>query len=162
MTIQPRNKVTPFLWFDTNAEEAAKLYVSLFVDSKMGNVARWAKGSPYPEGAVMSVTIELAQQEYILFNGGAHFKLDEAFSFFVSCDDQAEVDRYWDALIAHGGSPSQCGWLKDKFGVSWQIAPKVLLRLIGDPDAEIASRAMQAMMTMQKINIAELERAAAR
>ena len=161
MMIQPRNKVTPFLWFDTNAEEAAKFYVSLFADSKMGNVARWAKGSPYPEGAVMSVTIELAQQEYILFNGGSHFKLDEAFSLFVSCDDQAEVDRYWDALIADGGSPSQCGWLKDKFGVSWQIAPKVLLRLIGDPDAEIASRAMQAMMTMQKINIAELERAAA-
>ena len=161
MMIQPRNKVTPFLWFDKNAEEAATFYVSLFADSKMGNVARWAKGSPYPEGAVMSVTIELAQQEYILFNGGSHFKLDEAFSLFVSCDDQAEVDRYWDALIADGGSPSQCGWLKDKFGVSWQIAPKVLLRLIGDPDAEIASRAMQAMMTMQKINIAELERAAA-
>ena len=161
MMIQPRNKVTPFLWFDKNAEEAATFYVSLFTDSKMGNVARWAKGSPYPEGAVMSVTIELAQQEYILFNGGSHFKLNEAFSLFVSCDDQAEVDRYWDALIADGGSPSQCGWLKDKFGVSWQIAPKVLLRLIGDPDAEIASRAMQAMMTMQKINIAELERAAA-
>ena len=139
----------------------AKFYVPLFADSKIGDVARWAKGSPYPEGAVMSVTIELAQQEYILFNGGPHFKLDEAFSLFVSCDDQAEVDRYWDALIADGGSPSQCGWLKDKFGVSWQIAPKVLLRLIGDPDAEIASRAMQAMMTMQKINIAELERAAA-
>ena len=161
MMIQPRSKVTPFLWFDANAEEAAKLYVSLFADSKMGNVARWAKGSPYPEGAVMSVTIELAQQEYILFNGGSHFKLNEAFSLFVSCDDQAEVDRYWDALIADGGSPSQCGWLKDKFGVSWQIAPKVLLRLIGDPDAEKARRAMQAMMQMTKINIAELERAAA-
>ena len=161
MMIQPRNKVTPFLWFDNNAEQAATFYVSLFADSKMGNVARWAKGSPYPEGAVMSVTIELAQQEYILFNGGSHFKLDEAFSLFVSCDDQAEVDRYWDALIADGGSPSQCGWLKDKFGVSWQIAPKVLLRLIGDPDAEKASRAMQAMMQMTKINVAELERAAA-
>ena len=127
----------------------------------MGNVARWAKGSPYPEGAVMSVTIELAQQEYILFNGGAHFKLNEAFSMFVSCEDQAEVDRYWDALIADGGSPSQCGWLKDKFGVSWQIAPKALLCLIADPDAEKASRAMQAMMQMTKINVAELERAAA-
>ena len=161
MMIQPRNKVTPFLWFDKNAEEAATLYVSLFADSKIGDVARWAKGSPYPEGAVMSVTIELAQQEYILFNGGSHFKLDEAFSLFVSCDDQAEVDRYWDALIANGGSPSQCGWLKDKFGVSWQIAPKALLRLIGDPDAEKASRAMQAMMQMTKINVAELERAAA-
>ena len=161
MMIQPRNKVTPFLWFDNNAEEAATFYVSLFTDSKVGNVARWAKGSPYPEGAVMSVTIELAQQEYILFNGGAHFKLNEAFSLFVSCDDQADVDRYWDALIADGGSPSQCGWLKDKFGVSWQIAPKVLLRLIGDPDAEKAGRAMQSMMQMTKINIAELERAAA-
>ena len=161
MMIQPRNKVTPFLWFDNNAEEAATFYVSLFTDSKVGNVARWAKGSPYPEGAVMSVTIALANQEYILFNGGAHFKLDEAFSLFVSCDDQAEVDRYWDALIANGGSPSRCGWLKDKFGVSWQIAPKALLRLIGDPDAEKASRAMQAMMQMTKINVAELERAAA-
>ena len=161
MTIQPRNKVTPFLWFDNNAEEAATFYVSLFADSKMGNVARWAKGSPYSEGAVMSVTIVLAQQEYILFNGGSHFKLDEAFSLFVSCDDQAEVDRYWDTLIANGGSPSQCGWLKDKFGVSWQIAPKALLRLIADPDAEKARRVMQAMMQMTKINIAELERAAA-
>ena len=161
MMIQPRNKVTPFLWFDKNAEEAASFYVSLFADSKIGNVARWARGSPYPEGDVMSVTIELAHQEYILFNGGAHFQLDEAFSLFVSCDDQAEVDRYWDALIADGGSPSQCGWLKDKFGVSWQIAPKVLLRLIGDPDAEKASRAMQAMMQMTKIDVAALERAAA-
>ena len=161
MMIQPRNKVTPFLWFDKNAEEAAHFYVSLFAESKIGNVARWARGSPYPEGAVMSVTIVLANQEYILFNGGPHFKLDEALSLFVSCDDQAEVDRLWDALIADGGSPSQCGWLKDKFGVSWQIAPQVLLSLIANADAEKAGRAMQAMMQMTKIDVAALERAAA-
>ena len=161
MMIQPRNKVTPFLWFDKNAEEAAHFYVSLFAESKIGNVARWARGSPYPEGAVMSVTIVLANQEYILFNGGPHFKLDEALSLFVSCDDQAEVDRLWDALIADGGSPSQCGWLKDKFGVSWQIAPQVLLSLIANADAEKAGLAMQAMMQMTKIDVAALERAAA-
>ena len=123
MMIQPRNKVTPFLWFDTNAEEAAKLYVSLFVDSKMGNVARWAKGSPYPEGAVMSVSIELAQQEYILFNGGAHFKLDEAFSLFVSCDDQAEVEQDVFLISERNGHTHDCAFrIRRAFGPARHVA----------------------------------------
>ena len=161
MKINPRNKITPFIWFDHQAEAAANFYVSLFADSKIQNVARWAKGTPYPEGAVMSATVVLANQEYILFNGGPHFKQDEAFSLFVVCEDQAETDRLWNALIAGGGSPSQCGWLKDKFGVSWQIIPKVLMRLQNDADSEKASRVMQAMMQMVKIDVAGLERAAA-
>lgn len=161
MMIQPKNKVTPFLWFDKDAEAAANFYVSMFANSRIIEVARWSKGSPYPEGSAMSVTLEIAGQEYILFNGGAHFKLNEALSLFVSCEDQAEVDHYWDALTADGGSPSQCAWLKDKFGVSWQIVPKALGRLLSDKDSARAARAMQAMMKMGKIDIAQLERAAA-
>lgn len=161
MMLNPRNKVTPFLWFDNNAEDAAKFYVSLFADSKIVDVARWSKGAPFPEGSAMSVTLELARQQYILFNGGPHLKPTEAFSLFVSCEDQAEVDRYWNALIADGGSPHQCAWLRDKFGVAWQIVPKALGRLLSDPDSAKAGRAMQAMMKMVKIDVAELERAAA-
>ena len=161
MMIQPKNKVTPFVWFDTEAEAAAKFYVSLFADSTIIDVACWGKGSPYPEGSTMSVTLNLAGQQYILFNGGSHFKINESFSLFVSCEDQAEVDRLWNALTADGGSPSQCSWLKDKFGVSWQIVPKALMRLLGDPDSAKAGRVMQAMMQMTKIDVAELERAAA-
>ncbi len=159
MMIQPRNKVTPFLWFNNNAEEAVSFYVSLFTDSKIVDVARWSKGAPFPEGTAMSVTFELAGQQYIALNGGPHFALNEAFSLFVSCDDQAEVDRYWEALIADGGSPSRCAWLKDKFGVSWQIVPKALGRALSDPDRERAGRAMQAMMQMSKIDVAALEAA---
>ena len=161
MKISPRNQITPFLWFDSNAEEAANFYVSLFADSKIIDVARWARGTPYPEGGVMSATIMLANQEYILFNGGAHFKMNEALSLFVLCEDQTEVDRLWTALTADGGSPSQCGWLKDKFGISWQIVPKALMRLQADADAEKAARVMQAMMKMVKLDVAGLERAAA-
>ena len=161
MLIQPKNKVTPFLWFDTQAEAAANFYVSLFANSKIIDVARWGKGSPYVEGSVMSVTLELAAQQYILFNGGSHFKLNESLSLFVICEDQSEVDQYWNTLIADGGSPSQCSWLKDKFGVSWQIVPKALMRLLSDKDSARAGRAMQSMMTMTKIDVAELERAAA-
>ncbi len=161
MKINPRNKITPFIWFDTHAEAAANFYVSLFADSKIQHVSRWPKGTPYPEGAVMSATVMLANQEYIFFNGGPHFKLDEAFSMFVVTEDQAETDHLWDALIADGGQPSQCGWLKDKFGVSWQIIPKALMRLQSDADSEKASRVMQAMMAMVKIDVAALEKAAA-
>lgn len=162
MNIQPSNKVTPFLWFDTQAEDAAKFYVSLVPNSRIVNVSYWGKGSPFPEGSVMSVIFELDGREYIALNAGPHFKLDEAFSLFVSCEDQAETDRYWNALVADGGSPSQCAWLKDKFGVSWQIVPKALGRLLGDKDTARAGRAMQAMLKMSKIDILELERAAAR
>ena len=159
--IQPKNKVTPFLWFDTQAEDAAKFYVSLVPNSRIVDVSHWGTGSPFPEGSVMSVIFELDARQYIALNAGPHFKLNEAFSLFVSCEDQMEVDRYWDVLVADGGSPSQCAWLKDKFGVSWQIVPKALGRLLSDKDSAKAGRAMQAMMTMSKINVAELERAAA-
>ncbi len=159
--IHPKNKVTPFLWFDTQAETAAKFYASLVPNSRIVDVSHWAKGSPYPEGSVMSVIFELDGREYMALNAGPHFKLDEAFSLFVNCEDQAEVDRYWEALTAAGGAPSQCGWLKDKFGVSWQIVPKALGRLLSDKDSARAGRAMQAMMKMTKIDVAELERAAA-
>ena len=159
MMIQPRNKVTPFLWFNNNAEDAANFYVSLFADSRIMDVARWSKGAPFPEGSVMSVTFDLAGQEYIAFNGGPHFALNEAFSLFVSCEDQAEVDHYWTALTADGGEASRCAWLKDKFGVSWQIVPKALGRALGDPDSARAGRAMQAMLQMGKIDVAALEAA---
>ena len=161
MMIQPKSKVTPFLWLDTQAEAAANFYVSLFADTKIVDVARWGAGSPYPEGSVMSATVDLAGQQYILFNGGPHYQLNESFSLFVSCEDQAEVDHFWNALVADGGAPIQCGWLKDRFGVTWQIVPKALMRLLGDKDRAKAGRVMQAMMEMVKLDVAELERAAA-
>lgn len=161
MMIPPKSKVTPFLWLDTEAEAAANFYVSLFSDAKIVDVARWGAGSHYPEGSVMSATIELAGQQYILFNGGPHFQLNESFSLFVSCEDQAEVDHFWNALTSDGGAPSQCGWLKDRFGVTWQIVPKTLMRLLGDIDRAKAGRVMQSMMEMVKLDVAELERAAA-
>ena len=159
MMIQLKSKVTPFLWLDTQAEAAANFYVSLFADAKIVDVARWGAGSPYPEGSVMSATVDLAGQQYILFNGGPHYQLNESFSLFVSCEDQAEVDHFWNALVADGGTPIQCGWLKDRFGVTWQIVPKALMRLLGDKDRAKAGRVMQAMLKMQKIEIAGLQRA---
>jgi predicted 3-demethylubiquinone-9 3-methyltransferase (glyoxalase superfamily) len=158
--IQPSSKVTPFIWFNDQAEAAATLYVSLFENARIIEIARWGTGAPFPQGTVMSATFELDGRQFIAFNGGPHFKQTEAFSMFVSCEDQAEVDRYWHALIADGGAPSQCAWLKDRFGLSWQIVPKALGRLLGDPDSAKAGRAMRAMMKMSKIDIAELERAA--
>ena len=161
MMQDPSSKVTPFIWLEKGAEDAAKLYVSLFANARIVDVARWSDGSPYPKGSAMSATIEIDGRSIILFNGGPHFKLNPSFSMFVSCEDQAEVDRYWDALLADGGAPSQCGWLVDKFGVSWQIIPKALTRLLSDPDAGRSTRAMKAMMEMVKIDVAGLERAAA-
>ncbi len=159
--IQPANKVTPFIWFEDQAEAAANFYVSLFANSRLVEVARWGEGAPFPKGSAMSASFELDGREFIAFNGGPHFKLSEVFSMFVRCEDQAEVDRYWNALIADGGAPSRCGWLKDKFGLSWQIVPQALGRLLGDADSAKAARAMQAMMRMTRIDVAELERAAA-
>ena len=159
MMIQPRNKVTPFLWFNNNAEAAANFYVSLFVDSKIVDVARWRKGTHFPEGSVMSVTFDLAGQEYIAFNGGPHFVLNEALSLFVNCEDQHEVDHYWNALLADGGEASHCGWLKDRFGVTWQIVPKALGRALSDPDSARAGRAMEAIMKMVKLDVAAIEAA---
>lgn len=154
----PPQKITPFLWFDRQAEEAALLYVSLFPDSTVTGVSHYGEGMPLPKGTVMSVTFRLAGQEFMALNGGPAFKFTEAISFFVRCETQAEIDRLWSKLT-EGGEPSQCGWLKDRFGLSWQIVPSVLGDLIGDPDPEKAGRATQAMLKMGKLDIAELKRA---
>jgi predicted 3-demethylubiquinone-9 3-methyltransferase (glyoxalase superfamily) len=144
--------ITPFLWFDTQAEEAMKFYTSIFPRSKVISVQRAGD-------AVMSVTWELEGQRFMGLNAGPHFTFNEAVSFFVACETQQEVDELWDKLLAHGGKPSQCGWLKDQFGLSWQIIPNVLPKLLGDPDREKAGRAMQAMMKMVKIDGPALQRA---
>ena len=159
--LKPSGKVTPFLWFESQAEEAANFYVSLFPDSKLLDVSRWSEGAPVPAGTVMSATFRLDGREIIAFNGGPYVKLNEAMSMFVNCKDQAEVDHYWQALLADGGTPSRCGWLKDRFGLSWQIVPEALGRLLGDPDPARAARAMKAMMGMVKLDIAAMENAAA-
>jgi predicted 3-demethylubiquinone-9 3-methyltransferase (glyoxalase superfamily) len=153
-------KITPFLWFDSNAEEALNFYAAVFKDSKIMNVSRYPEGGPGPAGSVMVGTMELAGQKFMAMNGGPHFKFNEAISFVVNCEDQQEVDYYWQKLTADGGKEVQCGWLKDKFGLSWQITPTVLTKLLGDPDKAKSKRVFQAMMKMVKIDIAELERAA--
>jgi len=152
-------KVTPFLWFHADAEPAARFYASVFPGSEVLNVTRWGDGGPAPKGSVMSVTFTVAGQRIMALNGGPHFTLNEAFSLFVTAADQKEVDALWAALTADGGSPGQCGWLKDKFGVSWQIIPARMMALMGDADPKKAGRVGQAMMTMTKIDVAALERA---
>ncbi|MGH7615098.1 MAG: VOC family protein [Gemmatimonadales bacterium] len=145
-------RITPFLWFDGNAEEAMKFYVSVFKNSKiMGTMAG-------PDGKVMTGTFQLEGQQFMALNGGPHFKFTEAISFFVNCETQAEVDELWNRLTA-GGGESQCGWLKDKFGLSWQIIPSALGRLLSDKDRVKANRVMQAMLQMKKIDIAALQQA---
>lgn len=152
-------KITPFLWFDDNAEEAVELYVSTFKNSKIISVSRKSgDAGPGTAGAIMSVTFELEGQPFMALNGGPHFTFSPAISLFVSCETQAEVDQLWKDL-AEGGEPQECGWLRDKFGVSWQIIPTALGRLLGDPDPEKAQRVMQAMLSMTKLDIAGLERA---
>ena len=146
-------KITPFLWFDTQAEEAMNFYVSLFKNSKVNNISRG------PDGKVFSVAFELDGQEFMGLNAGPQFKFNEAVSMFVHCEDQAEVDHFWNTLTADGGEESMCGWLKDKYGLSWQIVPKQLGELLGDPDPERSSRVMQAMLKMQKIIVADLQKA---
>jgi predicted 3-demethylubiquinone-9 3-methyltransferase (glyoxalase superfamily) len=146
------NKITPFLWFDTQAEEAMNLYVSIFKNSKVLFVA------PGPNGIASSVSFELEGQVFMAFNAGPEFKFTEAISFYVDCKTQEEVDYFWDRL-SEGGEKSQCGWLKDKFGLSWQIVPSVLGELLGGPEPENAKRAMDAMLTMSKLDIAALRRA---
>ena len=155
------DNLTTCLWFDTEGEDAANFYTSIFPNSKVGKIARYGSAGPRPEGMVMTVAFELNGQEFVALNGGPDFTFNEAISFQVMCDDQAEVDRYWEQLTADGGEPGPCGWLKDKFGVAWQVVPKVLPRLLADPDAEKAQRVMAAMLQMKKIEIDELERAAA-
>jgi predicted 3-demethylubiquinone-9 3-methyltransferase (glyoxalase superfamily) len=151
--------ITPFLWFDNNLEEAMMFYASVFKDAQIGNVTRLPEGTPGPEGKVMSATFVLEGQEFMALNGGPTFKFNEAVSFFITVDNQEEVDYYWDKLT-EGGQESQCGWLKDKFGLSWQVVPAKLNDLLGDPDQEKSQRVMQAMLSMKKIIIADLEKAA--
>jgi len=151
-------KITPFLWFDHQAEEAANLYVSLFPESKITSVSHYGAGMPLPKGTVMSVTFLLAGQEFTALNGGPVFHFTEAVSFFVHCETQEEIDRLWERL-GDGGEPGQCGWLRDRYGLSWQIVPNVLGELMGDPDSEKATRTTQAMLKMGKLDIAELRRA---
>ena len=153
-------KITPWLWFDNEAEEAATFYTSIFENSRILDVQRYGKAGPKPEGTVMTVTFELDGQELVGLNAGPEFTFTEAISLMVSCKDQAEVDYFWDKLT-DGGEESQCGWLKDRYGLSWQIVPTRLSELLGDPDPERSSRAMAAMMQMRKIDVAALERAAA-
>ena len=146
-------KVTPFLWFDTQAEEAMNFYVSVFKNSKVNNISRG------PDGKAFTVSFELDGQEFIGLNAGPQFKFNEAISMFVNCEDQAEVDELWNKLTADGGEESMCGWLKDKYGLSWQIIPKQLGELMGDPDRVKAQRVTQAMLQMKKIDVAGLQKA---
>jgi predicted 3-demethylubiquinone-9 3-methyltransferase (glyoxalase superfamily) len=152
-------KITPYLWFDDQAEEAARFYVSLFEDSKIDSVAKDEVGVGGPKGRVMVVNFELAGQKFIALNGGPQFKFTEAISFLVNCETQEEVDRFWNKLTSGGGEESQCGWLKDKFGLSWQIIPRALGEMLSDKDAAKAKRALEAMLQMKKIEIAGLKRA---
>jgi predicted 3-demethylubiquinone-9 3-methyltransferase (glyoxalase superfamily) len=153
-------KITPFLWFDTEGEDAARFYTSVFPNSKIGEIARYGSAGPRPEGTVMTVSFELDGQRFVALNGGPEFAFSEAVSFLVNCDTQDEVDSYWSAL-SEGGEEGPCGWLKDKFGLSWQIVPNRLPELLADPDRERAQRVMEAMLKMRKIEVDELERAAA-
>lgn len=152
-------RITPFLMFNNQAEEALNLYTSIFKNSKTGKISRYGKGAPLPEGTLMSVSFELDGLAFHAFNAGPYFQFSEGISLYVDCQDQAEVDYYWNAFTKEG-KESQCGWLKDKFGISWQIIPAALPRLLGDPDPARAGRAMQAMLGMQKIDVAALEAAA--
>jgi predicted 3-demethylubiquinone-9 3-methyltransferase (glyoxalase superfamily) len=154
------SKIAPCLWFDGSAEQAAQLYTSLFPDSRIDQVMRSPADNPSTaKGAVLTVNFTLAGQQFIGLNGGPQFPFSEAVSFIIDCADQAEVDRYWDALIGGGGEPSRCGWLKDKFGVSWQVIPKQLSEVLSGSDHEGAGRAMQAMLQMSKIDVAKLREA---
>jgi predicted 3-demethylubiquinone-9 3-methyltransferase (glyoxalase superfamily) len=154
------SKITPCLWFDTDGEEAARFYTSLFANSSIGHISRYGESGPRAAGTVMTVSFVLDGEPFLALNGGPSHTFSEAISFQVSCTDQDEVDRFWDAL-SEGGEEGPCGWLKDRFGLSWQIVPTRLPELLGNPDAETAGRVMAAMMTMKKIEIGALERAAA-
>jgi predicted 3-demethylubiquinone-9 3-methyltransferase (glyoxalase superfamily) len=152
------HKIVPFLWFDGKAEEAMNFYASLFKNSKIGEVTRYGKSGPGPEGTVMSATFQLEGQEFYALNGGPHFSFTPAISFFVNCETQQEVDELWEKL-SEEGEIQQCGWLQDKFGLSWQIIPTILGKLLRDKDAAKAQRVMQAMLQMKKIDIARLRQA---
>lgn len=155
------NKITPFLWFNDKAEEAIGFYADIFPNSQILGMQRYGEGAPFPKGTLMSATFVLAGQKLMALNGGPHYAFTPAISLFVNCETQDEVDSLWDKLTAGGGEPGRCGWLKDRYGLSWQIIPTALSRLLGDPDPGRAGRAVQAMLTMNKIDIAALECAAA-
>ena len=151
-------KITPFLWFDNNAEEAVNFYTSVFKESRIAETTRYVDGGPGPKGQVMTMSFELNGQTFTALNGGPHFKFTEAISFVVKCENQEEIDYYWDKLL-EGGQAHQCGWLKDKFGLSWQIVPAEIGKLFGGDDPQRTARVMQAMMQMVKFDIAKLKAA---
>ena len=151
--------ISPFLWFNNNAEEAINFYVSLFKNSRITKTVRCGDAGPGPKGSVLTMEFELDGLQLVALNGGPHYSFTPAISLAISCETQAEVDRLWDSLVA-GGKPVQCGWLEDKYGLSWQVVPTILPKLLADPDPKKAARAMQAMMKMVKLDIAELEKAA--
>jgi predicted 3-demethylubiquinone-9 3-methyltransferase (glyoxalase superfamily) len=151
-------RITPFLWFESNAEEAANLYVSIFRNSKIISISRYPEGAPGPAGRVMSVTFQLEGQQFMALNGGPHDKFTEAISFFVNCETQREVDELWEKL-SKGGEKGHCGWLKDPYGVSWQIIPAALGQMLQDPNPQKSSNVMKAMLQMRKIDIETLRRA---
>ena len=153
-------KITPCLWFDSNAEEAARFYTSIFENSEILGISRYGDAGPGAKGSVMTVTFTLDGQRFIALNGGPDFKFNPSVSFFISCETQSEVDELWEKLSA-GGEKSQCGWVQDRYGLSWQVVPSMLLDLVGDKDAAVAQRVMQAMLRMTKIDIAAIEKAAA-
>ena len=151
-------KISPFLWFNDNAEEAASFYTSIFKNSKILDVARYGEGGPGPTGSVMTINFQIEGQEYIALNGGPHFKFTEAISFSVNCETQEEVDELW-AKLSEGGQESRCGWLKDKYGLSWQVNPRILGEMLSDKDPEKSKRVMEAMLQMNKIDIKTLRQA---
>jgi predicted 3-demethylubiquinone-9 3-methyltransferase (glyoxalase superfamily) len=152
-------KITPFLWFNDQAEEAMNFYTSIFKNSNIGSVSRYGEAGPGQKGKVMTASFQLDGQEFIALNGGPQFKFTEAISFLINCETQQEVDYYWEKLLAFGGEESQCGWLKDKYGLSWQVVPTILSKLLTDKDAAKAQRVMHAMLQMKKIIIADLKEA---
>jgi len=154
--METRQKITPFLWFDGKAEEAMTFYTSVFKNAKVTNLSRYGEGGPMPAGTVMSAQFELEGQEFVAFNGGPQFTFNEAISFFVNAETQEEIDYLWEKLTSGGGEESMCGWLKDKFGLSWQIVSPILGRYFADKDHQKVSRVMQAMMKMRKLDIQKL------
>jgi predicted 3-demethylubiquinone-9 3-methyltransferase (glyoxalase superfamily) len=153
-------KITPFLWFDNQAEEAVNFYVSVFKNSKVGTIARYGDSGPGPKGSVMTIAFELDGQNFTALNGGPHFKFTEAISLVVNCANQEEVDYFWEKLTADGGQEVQCGWLKDKYGLSWQVVPKILPELVQSGDPKKSERVMKALMQMKKLDVAKLKEAA--
>jgi len=152
-------KITPFLWYDNQAEEAANFYVSIFKNSRILGVTRYGKSGPGPEGTVLTAAFKLEGQKFTALNGGPRFTFNESVSFVVNCETQEEIDYFWEKLSSDGGQESQCGWLKDKFGLSWQVVPTILPELITSKDAKKSERVMQALMQMKKLDLAKLKQA---